>query len=94
MLFAPHWDIVDSWVPGARGFIEAATPSGGVLVALDEDTAMLGDGTNWSVQGRQGVHVFHDRSDRGLREAAPADDGGAAWSTYLAGSSFDVALFG
>ena len=28
VLFAPHWDIVDSWVPGARGFIEAADAAG------------------------------------------------------------------
>ena len=80
VLFAPHWDIVESWVPGAQGFIEAATPPGGVLVALDEDTAMLGDGTAWSVRGRQKIHVFRDR--------------GAGWSTYPAGTSFDLALFG
>ncbi len=86
VLFAPHWDIVDSWIPGARGFIEAATPPGGVLVALDEDTAMLGDGAAWSVRGRQGIHVLRDAPGPRDGAAARGEVGEASWSTYRAGS--------
>jgi glutamine amidotransferase PdxT len=55
VLFAPHWDIVDDWVPGARAAITAAAAPD-TLVAIDEDTAMVGDGTEWDVSGRQAVH--------------------------------------
>ena len=75
-LFAPHWDIVDGWVPGARAAITAAAPAGGVLVGLDEDTAMLGDGAAWSVSGRQAVHVLRD----------------GAWTRFAAGETFDLPL--
>jgi cyanophycinase len=75
-LFAPHWDIVDSWIPGARASITAAAPGGGVLVALDEDTAMVGDGSAWTVHGRQAIHVYR----------------GGAWTDHVAGATFDLAL--
>lgn len=75
-LFGPHWDIVDSWVPGAKEFITASTPEGGVLVGLDEDTAMMGDGTTWTVHGRQAIHVYRD----------------GAWVSYRAGGGFELSL--
>jgi cyanophycinase len=60
VLFGPHWDIVDTWIPGAREFIAAATPAGGCLVAIDENTAMVGDGTDWTIHGAGGVYVHRD----------------------------------
>jgi cyanophycinase len=75
-LFAPHWDIVDSWIPGARAYITAQAPPEGVLVGLDEDTAMVGDGNAWSVHGRQGVHVYRAGS----------------WTDHATGESFDLGL--
>ncbi len=59
-LFAPHWDIVETWIPGAHAFISAATPDGGSLVAIDEQTALVGDGVRWSVHGVGGVYVHQD----------------------------------
>jgi hypothetical protein len=59
-LFAPHWDIVDTWLPGARAAITAAAPPGGILVGLDEQTAMVGDGGSWTVHGAAGIHVLRD----------------------------------
>lgn len=56
-VFAPHWDIVESWIPGARDFILGSVPDGYVFVGLDEDTAMLGDGSSWEVAGKSGIHV-------------------------------------
>jgi cyanophycinase len=75
-LFAPHWDIVDGWRPGARAAITAAAPPSGTLVALDEDTAMVGDGSSWTVHGRQGIHVYRDGS----------------WSDHVAGDRFELSL--
>jgi cyanophycinase len=75
-VFGPHWDIVDTWVPGASAFIVSSVPDGGVVVGIDEDTAMLGDGDRWEVRGRGGVHVHRD--------------GTAA--THAAGETFELAL--
>jgi cyanophycinase len=60
VLFGPHWDIVDTWIPGARAFIAAATPVGGCLVAIDEQTALVGDGSSWTVHGVGGVYLYRD----------------------------------
>jgi cyanophycinase-like exopeptidase len=73
VLFAPHWDVIDEWIPGARDFITASTPAAGVLVAIDERTAMIGDGTTWNVEGAGAVHVH---------------PGGGGWTDQGVGSSF------
>jgi cyanophycinase-like exopeptidase len=75
-LFGPHWDIVDAWIPGARRFILASVPAGSVFVGIDEETAIVGDGTSWSVLGRGGVHVL----------------AGGAWRTFGAGDAFPLPL--
>lgn len=75
--FAPHWDMIDHWIPGARAFITASAPPDGSLVALDENTAMVGDGTTWDVSGAGGVYVYR----------------GAEWvAEHRAGATFDLAL--
>ncbi|HJR98217.1 MAG TPA: Type 1 glutamine amidotransferase-like domain-containing protein [Actinomycetota bacterium] len=61
-LFGPHWDIVDTWVPGASGSIVSSVAPGDVFVGIDEETAMLGDGRGWQVSGRGSVHVHVDGS--------------------------------
>jgi cyanophycinase len=61
-LFGPHWDMVDSWVPGASTWIVSSVPPGDVFVGIDEQTAMLGDGRGWQVRGRGAVHVLVDGS--------------------------------
>ena len=76
VLFGPHWDVVDDWVPGARAFITASTPAGGTLIAIDEGTAMLGDGTEWTVHGGAGVHLYE----------------GGAWTDHTAGARFTLPL--
>lgn len=75
-LFAPHWDIVDTWIPGARDFIVGSVPDGYTFVGLDEDTAMMGYGSTWEVVGKSGIHVRVE----------------GTWSTYRDGERFDLAL--
>jgi cyanophycinase len=75
-LFGLHWDIVDTWRPGARAFIVDAVTDGQAFVGLDEDTAIAGDGRSWTVFGRQGVHV------RRYGE----------WTTHRPGDTFELAL--
>jgi len=78
ILFGPHWDMVDSWIPGATEFIVKSVPEGHAFVGIDEDTAMTGDGKTWRVMGRQAVHV------RRLGD----------WERYGAGESFDLEFQG
>lgn len=74
--FAPHWDTVDRWFPGAQTQIQASVPDGLPLVGLDETTAMMGDGTAWQVVGRGGVHVLRAGS----------------WTTFWNGDRFELPL--
>jgi cyanophycinase len=74
MLFAPHWNTVDRWFPGATEKIAASLRPGDVLVAQDENTAMVGDGTRWSVLGEAGIHVLRD----------------GGWTHHSAGDAFTL----
>lgn len=60
VVVAPHWDIVETWVPGAQALIASAVPPGGTLVAIDENTGVVGDGTTWTVVGAARTHVRRD----------------------------------
>ena len=74
--FAPHWDMVEGWMPGARDFILGSVPPGDTFIGLDEETAMVGAGATWEVLGRSGVHIRQDGRDE----------------TYREGDRFDLAL--
>jgi cyanophycinase len=76
VLFAPHWDKVDRWVPGGTQLIVASVKPGDAFVGLDEDTAMVGDGRLWEVMGRAGIHVR--RGDR--------------WQHHASGDLFELEL--
>ncbi len=75
-VFAPHWDIVDTWMPGASDFMVASVPEGSTFIGMDEDTAMVGTGASWEVIGKSGIHV----------------KSGDAWATYRDGERFELAL--
>jgi cyanophycinase-like exopeptidase len=75
-LFGPHWDIVDTWIPGATDFITGSVRAGQTFIGLDEDTAMVGDGRTWEIIGRAKVHVLRD----------------GEWTRYADGESFELPL--
>jgi cyanophycinase len=70
--FGPHWDALDVYVPGLRAMVVNSVPSDCRLLAIDENTALVGDGTDWSVIG--------------AGKAALLEDG--EWSEYPSGTSF------
>jgi cyanophycinase-like exopeptidase len=72
----PHWDMLDVYVPGLTSFITSMVPQGTLLVTIDENTAMIGDGQSWTVTGRSGVHLLE----------------GGAWTHHPAGDSFERTL--
>ncbi len=76
VVFGPHWDMIDKWIPGATEFIVGSVPNSHAFVGIDENTAMVGDGSGWEVLGVSGVHVLRD----------------GEWSHLTAGASFELAL--
>lgn len=74
--FGPHWDRLNVFRPGLRDCILSSLPPGHCLVGVDERTALVGDGVEWSVLGSGAVHVL----DAGL------------WREHRAGESFSLPL--
>jgi cyanophycinase len=72
----PHWDMLDEYRPGLTTFITSSVPAGTTLVAIDETTAMVGDGASWRVMGSSRVHIL--------------SDGG--WTDYISGEAFEMRL--
>jgi len=62
--FMPHWDALNSYVPGLRELLRGAVPDGRRVVTIDENTAMVGDGNEWSVKGSGAVGVLHESAER------------------------------
>jgi cyanophycinase len=50
-LVAPHWDMVDTYLPGIQAWFRSQVQDGGRLLAIDERTALAGDGSTWTVMG-------------------------------------------
>ena len=69
--FGPHWDALDTYVPGLVAHIDASVPADELLIGVDEQTAVVGDGARWQVMGVGSVHVRD----------------GADWQTLAAGES-------
>jgi cyanophycinase-like exopeptidase len=76
--FGPHWDALDRYIPGLQAMFVSAVPSGSTLVGIDERTAMVGDGTDWSVMGAGTASVIQDDDRR----------------TFAAGTGLRAPLFG
>ncbi len=60
VMLGPHWDALDSFVPGLTQFIIDSVPPGRRLFAIDENTAVVGDGAEWTVIGSGGAHIMLD----------------------------------
>lgn len=76
VMLGPHWDALDSFAPGLTQYIVTSVPAGCRLFAVDEDTAVVGDGTTWSVIGEGRAHLMLD----------------GEWRHVPAGGVFDVSL--
>lgn len=69
--FGPHWDVLEHYLPGIVDHLVQTVPAGDVLVGVDEQTALAGDGERWQVIGAGGVHVRDGQ--RWVRHAAPGE---------------------
>jgi cyanophycinase-like exopeptidase len=70
----PHFDFMERWRPGAVERFQAWQPAGTALVGIEENTAMVGDGSRWRVEGRGAVWLFEPGGRRrvGPGEAVPS----------------------
>jgi cyanophycinase len=57
-VFGPHWDMLESYIPGLQSYIIENVPDDDLFIALDERTAMAGDGEVWQVFGNAGIHAL------------------------------------
>jgi cyanophycinase-like exopeptidase len=65
--FGVHWDKVKV-IPGLRALVMSRIPKGSWFVGLDERTAILGDGQEWTVHGLGGAMVRHEGGTEVYRE--------------------------
>ena len=72
----PHWDALDSFQPGLTELVRSSVPPGEILLSIDENTAIVGDGTAWSVLGLSTAGVYRD----------------GVWQIYRTGTSFELPL--
>jgi cyanophycinase-like exopeptidase len=56
----PHWDALDTFVPGLQRWFVEEVPPGSRLLAVDERTALIGDGSEWRVIGSGGAYLLED----------------------------------
>ena len=76
VVFGPHWDMLDTYIPGLRDVIVQGVPEGSRLLAVDERTAVLGDGQRWRVQG-SGTASLYDAG---------------TWERFGPGAAFEAEL--
>jgi cyanophycinase len=57
--FGVHWNRM-KMLPGMRPFVMSRLSPGSYFVGIDEQTAIVGDGTRWEVHGRGGAMVRHE----------------------------------
>jgi cyanophycinase-like exopeptidase len=60
----PHWDALDGYIPGLQALIRSSVPADRRLVTIDEHTAILGDGIEWTVVGAGDARVIRGEAER------------------------------
>ena len=65
--FGPHWDRLDNYAPGLTAHFDASVPLDDLLVGVDEQTAIVGDGEHWQVVGIGGAYVRETGTWRHLK---------------------------
>jgi cyanophycinase len=72
--FGPHWDMIDTWIPGAKEFILSNIPDGVKFVSIDENTAALGNGSSWTAFGAGQITVRQNGEESGPYRAGDTFD--------------------
>jgi cyanophycinase-like exopeptidase len=60
VVLAPHWNSLDTFIPGLQGHVLRHLPPDCALVGVDDRTAIVGDGETWLVLGEGAVLTVAD----------------------------------
>jgi len=60
----PHFDRFDRFLPQLAGRMREEAPEGATCLGIDEDTAVVGGPTEWTVRGRQRAWVIEEGDRR------------------------------
>jgi cyanophycinase len=74
VVFAPHWDALDTFVPGLSAVFIGALSDGERLFTIDENTAVVGDGRRWTTVGSGAARILESGS----------------WCTFPSGEGFST----
>jgi cyanophycinase-like exopeptidase len=55
LVVLPHFDRFEQWMPGLAERMLARTPSDATLIGIDEETALVADGDDFTVRGNKSV---------------------------------------
>jgi hypothetical protein len=75
-LFGPHWDIVETWIPGATDFIAGSVGARRHVHRAGRGHRDGGRRPSWEVIGRAKVHVLRD----------------GEWTRYAEGDEIELSL--
>jgi cyanophycinase-like exopeptidase len=64
VVFAPHWDALDSFAPGLTELFAGSISDGERLFTIDENTAVVGDGRRWTTVGSGAARILESGSWR------------------------------
>jgi cyanophycinase len=63
----PHFDMLNTYVPGLRDLLLQMRPKDTIAVGIDENTALFGDGEHWQVKGSGSVWIGADGNELSAR---------------------------
>ncbi len=69
----PHFDRFPGWIPDLVSRYLMKVPDGTSVVGVDEDTAVLWDGTAWTVHGRQSAWLLTRDGRKGFAAGESVD---------------------
>jgi hypothetical protein len=61
-VIAAHWDALESFIPALQAHVLSTVPRGVTLMALDERTAIIGNGWEWEASGAGSVTVRRQKT--------------------------------
>jgi cyanophycinase len=69
----PHFDRFPGWIPDLVSRYLMRVPGGTSVVGVDEDTAVMWDGTTWTVHGRQSAWLLTKDGRKGFAAGETLD---------------------
>jgi cyanophycinase len=80
VVVVPHFDRIDHWMPGTTELAVSSAPTGTVVLGIDEETAVVGGPTEWTVWGERSAWLMRAGEERHEFKAGTrlSTSGGAA----------------